>query len=755
MSIICTIKLVAVLIILFVISGAIFFMSTNDLVSTFLSIELQSYGCAPNEAFVIEASSVLIHYTLSDILGTNIIVYLSRIPAVCNANNLQTGIAGYENRGTNTLQCLDTPISECDHGQANELDTYREAPLGQKAQCSYSRLSQGNFKVSTGRPYSTDSQEPKTHCNTADRHTQGPKITTNVNKPQLRDLTAYEVNRYLTRGRSFHSSIINTKGSSRNALTLQTQISNLKDFDKPNLETGGKSNKSISIWLHAELDKYLKGDGKYNGLINIISDVDYLKYCYTLIKSIPGNMSEGSGRTTSDSISNKWFEKTSQYIKSGKFSFSPRVMIPKLGKTETRALSVGNPRRKIIQKAIFLILELIWEPTFSKDSYGFRTNRTLHQALHHLYYNGSPYQWVIQGDISKCFDRIPHQKILDAIEKKVKCAKTISLIKKLITAGHIDPESGDFIKKRIGTSQGNILTPILANIVLDNFDKYIDESKLGFEKGKKRARNKQYDALTSKIAWIRKSKPGSPLIKELDVQRRELTSLDMFDPNFKRLMYLRYANDFIVLIIGSVDEAKMIRLRIADFLFKKCGLELNKEKTTISATKNGFTFLGAHCIKPNVIKAGLFTNKNPAKIRMRIEAPIEKLLNKLVINKFAYRDENGRFHATARRDLVNSSHWETLSFYNSRILGLLNFYSFAVNYNGLRNVVLILWFSCALTLALKYKLRTKRQIFKKFGRYLNDPESDIKLYVPKDYKVKHKYSRVNKPSPDSKQIMIP
>lgn len=118
-------------------------------------------------------------------------------------------------------------------------------------------------------------------------------------------------------------------------------------------------------------------------------------------------------------------------------------MIPKPGKTETRPLSVGNPREKIIQKATLLVLEQIWENDFSNNSYGFRAKKTIHQALHHLYYNGSPYHWVIQGDISKCFDRIPHQIILKCLAKKVKCEKTINLIRKLISAGHFDPQSGN------------------------------------------------------------------------------------------------------------------------------------------------------------------------------------------------------------------------------------------------------------------------------------------------------------------------
>jgi len=126
-------------------------------------------------------------------------------------------------------------------------------------------------------------------------------------------------------------------------------------------------------------------------------------------------------------------------------------------------------------------------------------------------------------------------------------------------------------------------------------------------------------------------------------------------------MYLRYADDFVILIIGSLNEAKMIKQRITDVLKKKrCGLELNQDKTIITATKEGFTFLGADCSKTTAMSSGLFTNKKgnlaKSRMRLRIEAPIVKLLDKLRINKFTKRDAKGLYQATARRDLINFSH---------------------------------------------------------------------------------------------------
>lgn len=341
---------------------------------------------------------------------------------------------------------------------------------------------------------------------------------------------------------------------------------------------------------------------------------------------------------------------------------------------------------------------------------------------------------------------------MKCIETSTMCDKTLQLIRKSLTAGYIDPESGELIKTTMGTPQGSIISPLLSNIVLNELDMKMNDIKLSFERGKKRERNKEYDKLTSRIQNLQKYQPGSPEIKELGILRRTMPSLNPIDPNYKRLMYLRYADDFIVMITGSIDDAKHIKHLIADILRKKCGLELSNDKTLITATKEGFKFLGAKCIKVSAIKAGMSESAqgNPAKyrMRMRMEIPVNELIRKLVTNKFIKINSSRLPVATARKDLINFSHYEIISFYNSRIKGLVTFYSFAVNLTSLRKVIMFLHLSCALTLALKAKVRTKKQIFNKFGRLLEDPETGIKLELPKDLKVRHHYGQKSIKNPD-------
>jgi retron-type reverse transcriptase len=182
---------------------------------------------------------------------------------------------------------------------------------------------------------------------------------------------------------------------------------------------------------------------------------------------------------------------------------------------------------------------------------------------------------------------------MKCIESNTTCDKTLQLIRKSLTAGYNYPYSGEHLQTTLGTPQGSVYSPLLSNIVLNELDKKVLDIKISFEKGKKRARNKEYDALTSRIQSIKKSHPGSPVIKELDIKRSSNHSLTPCEPYLRRLMYIRYAYNYVILITGTIDDVKHIKHLIADILTKKCGLDLHEDKTLITATKEGFKFLGA------------------------------------------------------------------------------------------------------------------------------------------------------------------
>jgi len=213
-----------------------------------------------------------------------------------------------------------------------------------------------------------------------------------------------------------------------------------------------------------ELTKYKTKDGKYNGIIRII-DSKMLQTCYSLIKSKPGNMTAGAESITLEGLNLRWFEKTAKDIQEGRFKFSParQFLNPKPNKPgEIRPLNIASPSDLIVQKAIQVVIKAIYEPHLSKTSKGFIPGRSLINALNRNHkvnlcsfrlclaclkqvskgiYNpkGRSKGWAINEDITKCFDRIPHDTILTTIQKRITCVRTLTLIERGLKAGFIDP----------------------------------------------------------------------------------------------------------------------------------------------------------------------------------------------------------------------------------------------------------------------------------------------------------------------------
>jgi len=534
-------------------------------------------------------------------------------------------------------------------------------------------------------------------------------------------------------------------------LSTSGGISNGPDSPNPiNNKLSERTSIPVFSWLREQLNTNKLTTKKYNNLIKILADKEFLIKCYLMIKSNPGNMSPGSTNETLDGISMDYFTKLSDNLLKGKFNFTPtrRIMIPKgAGKFGERPLSIANPREKIVQKALALVLERIFEPLFLENSHGFRPNKGVHSALKQLHIKGGHFTWVINGDISKCFDKIPHDKIMTLLGKKISCHRTLELIKKSLINPAI--KNNTIIPSHIGTPQGSIVSPILSNIVLHELDVFISKLKLKFDKGSFRRVNPKYHSLGS----ARHKSKNAILRSEHLKKMMNIPAKDNQDPNFRRLMFIRYADDFIVLLICSITEAYTIRRKIRDFQKNHLGLDLNVDKTTINNIKDGFNFLGAHIKQRGYIiskvrnkKSNSLGNRKDSKIfrrrhvrRLSILAPLDNIISKLINLGFAKRNHLGNLLPKSRRDLVNLSHYEILSFYNSRIKGTFNFFSFAGNYDQLRKIWWIYAQSCAITLALKYKIKTMRAAFIKFGKNLKDPNTDLVLYQEKSMKVKHDY----------------
>jgi len=524
----------------------------------------------------------------------------------------------------------------------------------------------------------------------------------------------------------------------------------------------------LTTELKQMVEKCKNKDGRYGNLIQIIGSVSTINLAYLMVKSNPGISAKGVNNETLDGINLKTLQKISEDTLSGAIKFSPvrRVLIPKPGKSVLRPLGVSSSREKIVQKAIDLVLTAIFEETFLDCSHGSRPNRSCHSALKHLQLkvgNVSTYSWVIEGDIKGCFDNIPHSMILKGLRRKVYCPATIDLIKRILGAGYMLNEDlkkygrkrAKVHKSNIGTPQGIVLSPLFSNIVIHELDVFIEgELKRKFTKGKKRRPNLIYRRLTYQIEREKDLKKKRKLVK----QRLKVPSKDMNDPNFLRPYYVRYVDDWVILVAGPFKQAKVIRDQVSNKL-KSLGLTLNFEKTHITSLRNGkcrvlgmYFFIrknnDKHDKPTTLVKKNNTTIKQRFAPRIILYAPILELIIKLQKKGFVKRSRLGEFFPIGKSNCIPLTHPQILNYFNSRIRGILNYYSCVLNRNELWSIVRFLNYSCALTLARKYKLKSLAKTFKKFGRdlkFVNDDGKEYKIFRPDNLRMlpENKRFRVN------------
>jgi len=578
---------------------------------------------------------------------------------------------------------------------------------------------------------------------------QEPKLNGLKNRKNLKTtgFNLYE-NLFNKGKRSVHSTLSVKEGMQTNRSFVGLRRSSSTNICSNNLDE-----RVLATELKQMVEKCKNKDGRYGNLIQIIGSFSTVNLAYLMVKSNPGISAKGVSNETLDGIDLKTLQKISKDIRSGAIKFSPvrRVLIPKPGKSALRPLGVSSPREKIIQKAIDLVLTAIFEEVFLDCSHGSRPNRSCHSALKHLQLNignASTYSWVVEGDIKGCFDNIPHSMILKGLRRRVDCPATINLIKRILGAGYILNEDLKKVgqkrakvhKSKIGTPQGIVLSPLFSNIVLHELDVFIeDELKLKFTKGKQRRSNLVYRRLNYQIKKEKDRKKKQKLVK----QRLKVYSKDIYDPNFRRLYYVRYVDDWVILVAGSFKEAKVIRDQVSNKL-KSLGLTLNLEKTHVTSLRNGkCRFLGIdffirknddkHHKPTTLVKKNNTTIKQRFAPRIILYAPILELIIKLKDKGFMKRSRLGEFFPIGKSNCIPLTHPQIINYFNSRIRGILNYYSCVHNRNELWSIVRFLNYSCALTLARKYKLKSLAKTFKRFGRdlkFINEKGKEYKIFRP-------------------------
>ena len=467
---------------------------------------------------------------------------------------------------------------------------------------------------------------------------------------------------------------------------------------------------------------------KFERLYRILFNEELFYVAYQKIASNGGSTTKGSDGRSIDEMSLARIETLIASLKDESYQPHPsrRVHIPKKN-GKTRPLGIPAFEDKLVQEVVRMILEAIYEGHFETTSHGFRPKRSCHTALLHIQKTFSGAKWFIEGDIKGFFDNIDHDVLVGILRERISDDRFIRLIRKFLKAGYV--EDWTFHNTYSGTPQGGIVSPILANIYLDKLDKYVKEYIRHFDMGTKRRPGKESNDLANErkrtVRKLKKVKDGTEKaalvarLKAIEQERAVFPSGDEMDGSYRRLKYIRYADDFILGVIGSKEDALRIKEDIKSFLSESLALELSEEKTLITHTGKSAKFLGYEI---TVTRNNHQRRDVQGRLRrtygkrVRLNVSMATLRDKLLeYGAMEIKLRNGKevWKPKCRSGLIFNDDLEILDRYNRETVGFCNYYLIANNCVVLHNFRYIMEYSMYKTFAGKYR-STVRKINKKY-----------------------------------------
>lgn len=438
---------------------------------------------------------------------------------------------------------------------------------------------------------------------------------------------------------------------------------------------------------------------------------DLFLTAYDKIARNRGALTVGTENDTADGMNLKRIQRIIEDLRHERFKFYParRIQIPKKS-GGTRPLGIPNFTDKLVQEVLRMILEDYYEPRFRDSSHGFRPGRGCHTALTKMRYEFKGAAWFIEGDIRGCFDNIDHEVLMQILARDIQDGRLLNLLRMGLKAGYL--EDWQYNRTYSGTPQGGILSPLLANIYLHELDEYIEDTLIPqYTRGRKRAYNQEYDKVGERIKVARKA-GNKEQVKQLVSQYRKLPSQNVNDPNYRRLHYVRYADDFILSFVGPKAEAEDVKTAIGLFLKEKLHLELSSSKTLITHARTehaqflGYDISVYHADHKVTPKGGQRIKTRSVNGCIRLGIPFGKIDE---LNKECMSGEKILHDAR----LLAYSDAQIIDTYQRRFRGMAEYYKFATDRDKLSKLKYVMEVSLTKTLAHKFKTTVSRI----YGRY--------------------------------------
>ncbi len=444
-------------------------------------------------------------------------------------------------------------------------------------------------------------------------------------------------------------------------------------------------------------------------------DIYYVAYQH--LYSNKGAGTKGVTDDTADGFSEIYIENIIEALKNEMYQPKPvRRTYIKKSNGKMRPLGLPVFTDKLIQEAIRMILEAIYEPIFSDYSHGFRPARSCHTALAQIKKEFTGARWFIEGDIKGCFDNINHAVLVEIINQKIKDARFLKLIRSFLKAGYM--EDWKYHKTYSGCPQGGIISPILANIYLNELDRHVMKIKEEFDVATKARYTPEYTKLVGLRQRLHNKIKNSngiereKLIEEYKSATAQMLKLPAKQCDDKKIKYVRYADDFLIAVNGNRQDCEKIKQELTEFISTTLKMELSQEKTLITHSNTPARFLGYDVrvrrdqqIKPK----GKFKTRsmnNKVELSIPFKDKIEKFLFSNGIVK--QRSDNGKLEPIHRPQLLNRTDLEIVTIYNAELRGICNYYGLASNFNKLIYFNYLMEYSCLKTLAGKHRSKVSK-----------------------------------------------
>jgi group II intron reverse transcriptase/maturase len=390
---------------------------------------------------------------------------------------------------------------------------------------------------------------------------------------------------------------------------------------------------------------------------------------YGNIYSNQGAMTPGPGDETADGMSEGKIDAIIAEMRAERYRFSParRVYIPKKN-GKLRPLGLPSWSDKITGEVVRLLLEAYYEPLFSDCSHGFRKGKGCHTALRDIQQVWTGTAWFIEGDISDCFGSIDHEILLGILAEKIRDNRFLRLIRNMLKAGYL--EDWQYRETLSGAPQGGVVSPVLSNIYLHKLDEFAEKELIPqYTRGDRRKVNPEYGRMKDRRRRARE-RGDREQAREAAKQMRAIPARDPMDPGYRRLRYIRYADDHLLGFNGPKAEAEEIKARLAQFLRETLKLELSQDKTLIThARTRAARFLGYE-ITVQHADTRLTRGCRSVNGRIALRVPRDVIKAKIA----PYRHQGKPWH---RSRLQNLHDYDIVRIYGAEYRGIVNYYRLA------------------------------------------------------------------------------